>query len=65
MGGSSISKRGIFITLMIQFQSCYVVDLCQDFAAVIHIVQLECALAKDLMWVCCDLVNLLVKPLAR
>ena len=44
-----ISRRGIFITLMIQFQSCHVVDLCQDFVAVIHIAQLECALAKDLM----------------
>ena len=41
-----ISRRGSFITLMIQFQS---VDLCQDFLAVIHIAQLECALAKNIM----------------
>ena len=44
-----ISRRGIFIMLMIQFQSCHVVHLCQDLVAVIHIAQLECSLANDLM----------------
>ena len=34
---------------MIQLQSCHVVDLCQDFLAVIHMAQFEGALSEDFM----------------